>query len=314
MSFKVVGIGEVLWDRLPSGSEMGGAPANFAYHAHASGALARLITRVGNDQPGQEIIRRLGDMDLPTDGVQRDESAPTGTATVALSGEGIPEYIIHEQVAWDNIAVTPEALALVHEADAVCFGSLAQRSPKSRQSIQQLVSATPAQSWRIFDINLRQNFYNREVIEHSLNLANVLKLNETELPILARMFASSGTIRYQMQSLARRFDLKVVALTCGPEGSLLYREGVWSEQPAGFTEVKDTVGAGDSFTAALCLGLLEGLPLDDVNIAANKIAAHVCSCFGATPKMPVELRRVFNPSKKIPKTSSAAKLRAVNVE
>jgi fructokinase len=312
MSFKVVGIGEVLWDLLPSGPQPGGAPANFAYHAHALGALTRVITRVGNDQPGREIINRLEDLELSTDGVQVDSSAPTGTAAVALSGEGVPEYIIHDQVAWDNIAVTPEALALVHEADAVCFGSLAQRNSKSRQAIQQLVSATPAQSWRIFDINLRQNFYNRDVIEQSLNLANVLKLNESELPILTRMFGNPGTVRQQIQFLARRFNLPVVALTCGPEGSRLYRDGVWSEQPAGFTEVKDTVGAGDSFTAALCMGLLEGLPLDEVNIAANKIAAHVCSCIGATPKMPAELRGMFHASKKDSET--AAKLRAVNAE
>jgi fructokinase len=253
------------------------------------GAQARVITRVGNDALGRGIIRRLGDMGLPVNGVQVDESAPTGTVTVALSGNGVPEYTIHEQVAWDRIAATSETLELVRDADAICFGSLAQRSPVSRVSIQRLLSAAPAKAWRILDINLRQPFYNREIIEHSLNLSNVLKLNEIELPILARMFAGEGTIRQQMELLAQRFKLQVVALTRGPAGSLLYRDGAWSEHAACFAEVKDTVGAGDSFTAALCLGLLDGLELDKINDAASKVAAYVCGCSGATPKLPTEL-------------------------
>lgn len=314
MSFKVIGIGEVLWDQLPSGSEMGGAPANFAYHAYALGAAAQLVTRVGNDPLGREIIRRLGDLGLPVNGVQVDESAPTGTVAVTLSDDGVPEYTIREGVAWDHITTTPQIMELVRGADAICFGSLAQRSPVSRQSIRRLVSAASAPSWRIFDINLRQHFYGPEIIEHSLNLANVLKLNEGELPILARMFAEHGTMRRQVESLARRFNLQVVALTCGPKGSLLFREGNWSEHPAGSAKVRDTVGAGDSFTAALCLGLLAGLPLNEVNAAANQVAAYVCGCAGATPKMPVELRRVFRFSAKITQTSSATGLRTISAK
>lgn len=314
MNFKIVGIGEVLWDLLPTGSEMGGAPANFAYHAHALGAQAGIITRVGNDPYGRGIIRRLGDMGLPVNGVQVDKSAPTGTVTVTLSRNGVPEYTIQEGVAWDCIVATPEALELVREADAICFGSLAQRSPASRQSIQRLLTAASAKACRIFDINLRQSFYDREIIEYSLSISNVLKLNEVELPILARMFAEEGTAHQQIELLTRRFGLQLVALTRGPKGSLLYRDGVWSDQPACFSEVMDTVGAGDSFTAALCLGLLNGLELDEINLAASKVAAYVCGCSGATPELPAELRRIFHPRNGVTKTAIVPEATIVDLE
>jgi fructokinase len=293
MSFKIVGIGEVLWDLLPTGRELGGAPANFAYHAHALGARSQVITRVGNDQYGRDIIRRFQELGLPVEAVQEDESAPTGTVTVALSGSGIPEFSIHENAAWDRIVATREALAMVREADAVCFGCLAQRSEASRQAIQRLVAAAPATALRIFDINLRQHFYNREIIEHSLKLADVLKLNDSELPRIAEMFHLDGSVRHKIKILAQQFSLRVVALTCGPEGSLLYQDGFWSEHPAGQVEIKDTVGAGDSFTAALCLGLLGGMSLDEISAAANQVAAFVCGCAGATPQLPEQLHQQF---------------------
>jgi fructokinase len=293
MSFKVIGLGEVLWDLLPSGPQLGGAPANFAYHAHALGARAQVITRVGNDQLGREILNRLEAMGLAGPTVQMDEAAPTGTVTVALTGNGIPEFTIHEAVAWDSIAATHSALAAVREADAICFGSLAQRGEISRNAIQRLVAAAPAAAWRIFDINLRQHFYNREIIEQSLKLANVLKLNDGELPVMAKMFGIEGLDRQVIEALAKRYSLQVVALTRGPEGSLLYRGGRWSEHGAGQVEIKDTVGAGDSFTAALCLGLLGQMDLDEINAAASQVAAFVCGCAGATPHLPDHLRQLF---------------------
>jgi len=289
----VIGLGEALWDLLPAGPQLGGAPANFAYHAQALGARAQVITRVGRDDYGREIIRRFETMGLDGSSVQLDETALTGTVTVALTGKGIPEYTIHENVAWDRIAATPEALAAVSVADAVCFGSLAQRSEASRNAIRQLVAATPASALRVFDINLRQHFYSREIIEHALRLANVLKLNDTELPVLARMFGVDGSPRQQVESLARDFDLRVVALTRGAEGSLLFQCGRWSEQPAGQVEVRDTVGAGDAFTAALCLGLLSGMNLDKIHAEASQVAAYVCGCVGATPTLPEPLRQRF---------------------
>ena len=289
----VIGLGEALWDLLPAGPQLGGATTNFAYHAHALGARAQVITRVGRDDYGREIIRRFETMGLDDAAVQLDEAAPTGTVTVALTGSGIPEYTIHENVAWDRIAATPEAFAAVRVANAVCFGSLAQRSETSRTAIQQLVAATPADALRVFDINLRQHFYSRENIEHSLQLANVLKLNDTELPVLARMFGVDGSPRQQIESLVRDFDLRFVALTRGAEGSLLFQGDLWSEQPAGQVEVRDTVGAGDAFTAALCLGLLYGMDLDKIHVEASRVSAYVCGCIGATPTLPEPLRQQF---------------------
>jgi fructokinase len=297
MSFKVLGIGEVLWDLLPSGPQMGGAPANFAYHAHALGARAQVITRVGNDARGHEIIRRIEEMRLPRSGVQMDDSAPTGTATVSLSGSGTPKFTIHENVAWDRIVATEEALAMAREADAICFGSLAQRSPPSRQAIQQLVAGVPSEAWRIFDVNLRQHFYSREVIESSLQLANVLKLNEDELPALAEIFGFSRHPREQMESLTGAFRLRAVVLTRGAGGSLIYQQGRWSDQKSATVKVVDTVGAGDAFTAALVMGLLHNDDLNTVHAFAADVAGYVCSRDGATPPLPEKLRKRFDNSR-----------------
>ncbi len=320
MSFRVVGVGEVLWDLLPAGPQLGGAPANFAYHAHALGAEARVITRVGKDDYGREIIRRFQEMGLPDAGVQMDETAPSGTAKVELSGAGLAHFTIQENVAWDFMVLTEEAVAVAHEADAICFGSLAQRYEPSRGAIQQLVAAAPAGSLRVFDINLRQQFYSRGVIETSLQLANVLKLNDDELPILAEMFSLPGStedsswdadapvhtdgqfaantrtgvsalhkIKHQIERLARTFGLRLVALTRGANGSLLWQEGRWSDCASRPVTVIDTVGAGDSFTAAMVLGLLHKMDLEEINTLANEVARYVCSQPGATPALPAEL-------------------------
>lgn len=302
MGFRVVGVGEVLWDLLLTGAQLGGAPGNFAYHAHALGAEARVITRVGKDDYGREIIRRFQEMGLPDAAVQVDETAPTGTAKVELSGVGLAHFTIQENVAWDCLALTEEALAAARAADAICFGSLAQRSEPSRTTIQQLVATAPAGALRVFDINLRQQFYSRGVIEGSLRLANVLKLNDDELPILAEMFnlmgstenQSWGEIERQIERLAQAFSLQVVALTRGANGSLLWQGGRWSDCPSRPVKVVDTVGAGDSFTAALVLGLLGRKDLDEINTIANDVARFVCSCAGATPALPVEFARRFS--------------------
>lgn len=302
MGFRVVGVGEVLWDLLLTGPQLGGAPANFAYHAHALGAEARVITRVGKDDYGREIIRRFREIGLPDATVQVDETAPTGTAKVELSGAGLAHFTIQANVAWDCVALTEEALAAARAADAICFGSLAQRSEPSRSTIQQLVAAAPAGALRVFDINLRQRFYSRAVVQESLRLANVLKLNDDELPILAEMFnlmgstenQSCGEIERQIERLARAFSLQVVALTRGANGSLLWQGGRWSDCPSRPVKVVDTVGAGDSFTAALVLGLLGRKDLDEINTIANDVARFVCSCAGATPALPVEFARRFS--------------------
>jgi len=310
MNFNVIGVGEVLWDLLLTGPQLGGAPANFAYHAHALGAQTQVITRVGKDDYGREIIRRFHEMGLPETGVQVDETAPTGTATVALSGDGLAHFTIQENVAWDQIALTREALATAGEAHAICFGSLAQRCEPSRNTIQQLVAAAPAAALRVFDINLRQQFYSRGLIEESLQRANVLKLNDDELPTLAAMFNLTGSPEDHIERLAQMFGLRVVALTRGSNGSLLYQEieepgqlcgggaeprhhARWSDCPSRPVKVVDTVGAGDSFTAAMVLGLLRKMDLDEINTIANEVARYVCSQPGATPSLPIEFARSF---------------------
>jgi fructokinase len=328
MNFNVIGLGEVLWDLLLTGPQMGGAPANFAYHAHALGARSQVITHVGNDALGREIIRRFHEMGLPENCVQVDEAAPTGTARVSVTGDGLAHFTIQENVAWDYLAATSEALAITRQADAICFGSLAQRSETSRNTIQRLVAAASVDALRVFDINLRQHYYSREVIERSLQLANVLKLNDEELPTLTTMFnvasstgdhscsahtpvrtedcagASTRTgvstlhkIQHQIERLAQTFGLQVVALTRGADGSLLYqqKDGVerWSDQASPPVQVVDTVGAGDSFTAALVLGLLHKMDLDEINSIANEVARYVCSRPGATPPMPPEFAQKF---------------------
>jgi fructokinase len=296
----VIGVGEVLWDLLLTGPQLGGAPANFAYHAHALGAQAQVITRVGQDDYGREIIRRFHEMGLPETGVQVDETAPTGTAKVALSGDGLAHFTIQENVAWDHIAVTPQALVTTSEAHAICFGTLAQRCETSRNTIQHLVAATPPDALCVFDINMRQGFYSRDVVKKSFQLANVLKLNDDELPRLADMFRLTGSTEDQIEQLAHTFSLRLVALTRGPNGSLLYQkdndnnEVRWSDCPSHPVKVVDTVGAGDSFTAALVLGLLQKMDLDEINSIANAVARYVCSQPGATPTMPVEFAQRFS--------------------
>lgn len=293
MSFRVVGIGEVLWDLFPDGPQLGGAPANFAYHAHALGAGAVVLTRVGKDRFGLDILERFKDMGLPLGTVQLDDAVPTGTVTVRLNGNGVPHFVIHENVAWDRLEITDSTLEAVRKANAICFGSLAQRKPVSRAAIQQLVAATPANTLRVFDINLRQQFYSREVIEQSLVLANVVKLNDGELSILAGMFKLGSSPQRQMEKLALDFGLRLVALTSGPNGSLLYQHDRWSKQAPPPVQVVDTVGAGDSFTAALVMGLLAEMDLDAVHAAAVEVAGYVCSQAGATPALPPQLRKKF---------------------
>ena len=291
MGRNILAIGEVLWDMLPSGPQLGGAPANFACHARALGAEARLVTRVGDDDLGRAILDRLARQGLPTDTVEVDPDAPTGTVSVDLGPDGQPQFTILENVAWDKIEGGFAAFAVASAADAVCFGSLAQRYSVAREAIRSLVAATEARALRIFDVNIRPPFYGREVITVSLEMASVLKLNDQELPILAGLFGLDGGVRAQIEGLARRFHLSLVALTRGASGSLLFRDGDWSDHPGERTTVCDTVGAGDAFTAVLTVGLLEGWSLDEINRRANRVAAFVCSQPGATPPLPADLLR-----------------------
>ena len=322
MTVNVVGLGEVLWDLLPSGPQLGGAPANFAYHVHALGtqigAHADVITRIGDDDYGREVLRRFHQMGLNTTTVQVDHTAPTGTAKVELSTDGLAHFTIQENVAWDFLATTEDAFTAVRKADAICFGTLAQRCARSRATIQQLVAAAPANALRVLDINLRQPFYSRRTIEESLHLANVLKLNDEELPTLLNSCGADTPVRlpsaepcskpgikfepnqikHQIDCLAQTFGLRLIALTRGSNGSLLYQpsEKRWSDSPSRPVKVVDTVGAGDSFTAALVLGLLRKMDLDEINDIANEVARYVCSQPGATPQLPPEFAKRFSGS------------------
>ncbi len=293
MSFKIAGIGEVLWDLLPTGPRLGGAPANFACHVQSLGGQAAMITRVGRDPLGKSVCERFAERGLATDAVQIDPELPTGTVTVTLDDHGEPRFVIHENAAWDGLELNLPALSAASAADAVCFGTLAQRTEAARAVIQQLIAATPERALRVFDVNLRQAFYTPAVIEQSLQLANVLKLNESELAILARVFSLDASTWRQMEQLAQIFGLRLVALTRGARGSVLFLNGRWSEWPHLAVSVADTVGAGDAFTAALVLGLLQDMDLDDLHATAAECAGYVCTQVGATPELPAYLRKRF---------------------
>jgi fructokinase len=290
MKCAILAVGEVLWDLLPAGKQLGGALANFTYHCRSLGASARVVTRVGDDALGREVLDRFRLLGLPTGTVQIDPAWPTGTVAVTLAADGQPQFTIHEHVAWDRITADETALSEARSADAVCFGSLAQRTEPARRAIRALVSAAPPEALRIFDVNLRPPFVDRGVIAESLAMANVLKLNDQELPELAAMFGLPAGVRESMTELADRFGLTTVALTRGSGGSLLRAGGQWSDHPGRPAEVCDTIGAGDAFSAALAVGLLACRPLDEINRHANEVAAFVCSRPGGTPALPDTLK------------------------
>lgn len=295
MSCEVVGIGEVLWDLLPSGPQLGGAPGNFAYHARQLGAHARVITRVGNDELGRQAIQRYEELGIDGGTVQVDAHSPTGTARVSLGEDGTPQFNIVEGVAWDSLALTEEALKTVRTANAVCFGTLAQRTRPAGLVVRQLVEATAATALRVFDVNLRQGHYIWETVEESLAIANVLKMNDQELALLSARLGISGNIYQMISQLAERFALELVAITRAERGSVLYQDGSWSELLGRKIVVTDTVGAGDAFTAALTMGLLHQFNLDDIHRIAADVANFVCCQPGATPVLPAHLRAAFVP-------------------
>ena len=287
----VVGIGEILWDILPSGKKLGGAPANFAYHAGELGCEAYIISSVGNDKLGNEILDILNTLGLSSRYIQIDECHPTGTVEVQLDNNGIPSYIIHKNVAWDYIKVNEKCLELMKNADAVCFGSLSQRSETSREAILKLLNNTNNNCIKIFDINLRQNFYNREIIINSLAHANVLKLNELELSIVSDLLGvNGGEESEKLRKLQKKYSLRLIALTKGDCGSILFNGERISKHPGFKVEVLDTVGAGDAFTAAVAVGLIKKWDLDTINDFANKLGGYVCTQQGATPKIPEWLK------------------------
>ena len=281
----IVGLGEVLWDLLPQGKQLGGAPANFAYISGVLGHRAIVASATGADALGRDLRRQFEELKLDTSFLQTDPAHPTGTVKVRLDPRGQPEYEIEQDVAWDFLAWTPQWQQLAAQADAVCFGSLAQRSAVSRSTIRSFLAGSRSDAIRIFDVNLRQNFFCAEVLRESFRLANVAKLNDSELPIVMRSLGLSGDDeRSSAASLLRAFGLKLVCVTRGARGSLLVREGECDEHPGFAVRVQDLVGAGDAFTATLAHHVLRGSPLRVVNEAANRMGAWVASQAGGTPR------------------------------
>lgn len=294
----VIGLGEALFDCLPTGRKLGGAPANFAYHVSQFGFDSCAISAIGNDELGQEIIDTFDKVGLHYCLPKVD--FPTGTVQVTLNEQGIPQYEIKLGVAWDNIPLTPELTNLAQHAQAVCFGSLAQRSEVSRATIQHFLESTPKDTLKVFDINLRQRWYNREVIETSLQHCNILKINDEELDIVAPMLLSVTTDPADLiaadkekavrvcRALIELYELKMLILTCGTNGSYVISKDKCSFIDTPKVEVADTVGAGDSFTATFIAKILAGASIEQAHEMAVKVSAYVCTQSGAMPILPTE--------------------------
>jgi len=282
----VVGIGEILWDVLPSGKHLGGAPANFASYARTLGAEAVIASAVGDDEDGRGILDALRAHGMRRDHVTVIPGVPTGRVSAVLDDEGVPTFTILGPSAWDYLAMTPELSALARRADAVCYGTLAQRSDVSRRTIREFLDRTKPGCLRVFDVNLRQKFYDRQTVRDLIRRSKVLKMSAEELAVIAAMFGLLGKRADALRRLRDLFSLDLIALTRGPQGSRLLGREAESDHPGVEVEVVDTVGAGDSFTAALVMGLLEHRPLDEVNDRANRLAASVCTRRAAWPEPP----------------------------
>ena len=292
-SYTIAGIGELLWDVFPETKRLGGAPANFAYHCKQFGADAYTVSCVGKDSLGKNLHQELKVIGVDTSYIIESKEYETGRVNVSLNDQGKPIYEIIENVAWDYIPFTPEIKALAKRLDAVCFGTLAQRSSVSRKTIQTFLQNMPQNTLKIFDVNIRQSFYSKKLIEESLQLANILKLSDEELPVLADFFKLEGNVPDQIKKIQTKFDLDLVAYTRGAEGSLLLNKSETDDFPGLKANAIDSVGAGDSFTASLCMGLLRGWSLDKINLFANKVASFVCSQKGATPILPKSLIEII---------------------
>ena len=285
----IIGLGEALWDMLPEGKKLGGAPANFAYHAGQFGLDTVAISALGEDKLADETIEALEQNGLKY--LMPRVPYATGTVQVTLTGEGIPTYEIKENVAWDNIPFNDEIKAAAKNCRAVCFGSLAQRNIVSRQTIQQFLDATPEDCIKICDINLRQQFFSKEILEESFKRCNILKINDEELVVVTRMFGYQELDDAKIcEKMVKEYNLQMLVLTCGTNGSHVFTaDGKHSFQPTPKVEVADTVGAGDSFTGSFCAAILNGKPVEEAHRIAVEVSAYVCTQNGGMPKYPAEL-------------------------
>lgn len=278
---KVVGIGEILWDMLPQGKQLGGAPANFAYHVCRLGGNGWAVSAISDDPLGNEINEILSTKKLYT--ALAEVSAPTGTVQVTLDAAGVPSYDITENVAWDMIPFTPALEEMAKETEAVCFGTLAQRSEISRNTIMKFISCMPADSLKVYDINLRQNYYSEEIIRKSLEVSDILKINDEELETVSALLGLEGTQTERCRTLVDMFNLRLVILTKGAEGSdVVTSDAVHTIVPEKITVV-DTVGAGDAFTAAFIISYLRGDSVENAHKKAGEVSSYVCTKSGAMP-------------------------------
>lgn len=285
----VVGMGEALWDVLPEGKKIGGAPANFAYHVSQFGLPSCVVSAVGDDALGDEILENLTSKGLKQ--LIEKVPYPTGTVQVEIDQAGVPKYEIKENVAWDNIPWTTSLETLAKKTKAVCFGSLAQRNVVSRETINRFLDTMPRDedTLVVFDVNLRQGFYNKEILCKSMEHCNILKINDEELVTVSRMFGYPGIdLQDKCWILLGKYNLKMLILTCGINGSYVFTPGNVSFLPTPRVEVADTVGAGDSFTAAFISCVLKGMPVAEAHRRAVATSAFVCTCNGAMPVLPDE--------------------------
>lgn len=292
MNNTVVGLGEILWDVFPERKVLGGAPANFAYHVSQFGYNGYAVSAIGDDLLGKEILSSLQEKELNY--LIETTDYPTGTVQVTLNKAGVPEYEICENVAWDNIPFTAKAENLAKNTGTVSFGSLAQRNGVSRETIKRFLGAMPENSLKIFDINLRQEFYTKELIDESLTLCNVLKINDDEVAVISKLY---GYKKYSEQDICKKilndYNLEIVILTKGIDGSFVFTDKETSYQPTPKVHVADTVGAGDSFTAAFVASYMHGDRITDAHQLAMEVSAYVCTQHGAMPKLPDAYLELF---------------------
>jgi len=288
--FTIAGIGELLWDILPSGEKLGGAPVNFAYHVGALGAEGFAISTVGNDNRGLRAIAELRLLGMDTSCISTTAEYPTGFVDARLDSDGVAAYTFPDDVAWDHLVINATATARARRLDAICFGTLAQRSTPARLAIRNYINTMPDKALRVCDLNLRQKFYTPQIIDASLALCSILKLNEEELSILSGIYQLTGPIDDRLRRLRDGHNLEMVILTRGAQGSLLLSDTRLSRSAGKPATVVDTVGAGDAFTAAVVIGSLLGRDLDEIHETAAGLAAHVCGQAGAMPVVPETCR------------------------
>ena len=295
MPYKIIGIGEVLWDVFPHSRKLGGAPANFAYFVKKLGQNGLVASKIGDDFLGKEIMDFLAKLSLCRDFIQIDSEHPTGTVDVKIDDNGQPDYIINKNVAWDFLEFSDRWKKLAREADVICFGTLAQRSLKSRRTIIDFLKMARSSTIKVFDINLRQNFYSLKTIIRSLELATILKLNKEEIRLLRNLMGYSSKkndINF-CRRLMNEYGIKLVCFTRGEDGSLLMDESDYYEHPGYKISIADTVGAGDAFTAAMVMQYLEGRALEEMSNSANRLGSWVSAQIGPTPVLDEEIKEFF---------------------